>query len=216
MRNVITPDFAPDNHEYRVNNIRKASVTEIIGEFIEVQLFGGIFYIHVADGVAISEEVMKRAQDFGRAIHKVGYHLLMGHNLAWDSLHPTLLPTTKQLASWVEKYSPAIVLCEQPLYSTKYDFCGTPDLICWLKIAGKIVLCIVDFKTGLYEMAGPQTAAYEQLYREYSGYRGIIQRWVLYLPKDGGEYVFAPLRRRDDFQYFIYRKAQYDWLQKAA
>jgi hypothetical protein len=216
MRSATVPDFSPESHEYRVNGILKPSVTQIIGEFVKVQLFGGVFYVHVTDGVAIPEEVMKEAQDFGRAQHKIAYHILMGNNIAWASLNPVLVPTANQFIAWMQKYSPAVVVCEQPMYSTRYDYVGTPDLVCWIRIGGKVKLFLIDFKTGLYEMAGPQTAAYEQLYREYSGYKGIIERWVLHLPKDGSSYVFAPLRRRDDMQYFLYRKAQHDWLQKAA
>lgn len=214
MRSVVTPDFSPANHEYRVNGIRKASVTEIIGEFVKVQLFGGVFYVHVTDGVAIPEEVMKEAQDFGRAQHKIAYHILMGNNIAWASLNPILVPTANQIAAWVDKNKPSIVACEQPMYSSRYDFTGTPDFVGWLR--GNRHLSIVDFKTGLYDMAGPQLAAYEHLYREYSGYKGIIDRYVLHLPKDGSNYVFVPMTRRDDFSFFLYRKAQHDWLKKAA
>lgn len=208
----IIPEFTAENHQYTVAGIRKASVTRIIGEWIEVKLYGDTVFVHITSGTVIPGDIMLRAGDYGRAVHKIAFHLFNGHSIAWDQLNPILLPAAKQLSLFIERYAPSIVSCEQPMYSAKYDYVGTGDLYCWIK--NHKTLDLIDIKTGGYDMAGPQTAAYEQLYREYSGYTKPITRWVLHLPKDGSDFLFLPLNRRDDFQYFLHKKAQYDWLNK--
>jgi hypothetical protein len=64
-------------------------------------------------------------------------------------------------------------------------------------------------------LVGPQVASYEQLVHE-NEYKGMIDRWKLQIPKDGGDYEFTPLKRRDDWSFFYYQLQSKNWMQRAA
>jgi hypothetical protein len=113
------------------------------------------------------------------------------------------------LELWIDRERPEVLLCEEPLYSQRYDFAGTADLV----IKRKKGIRVVDLKTtDLAQFTGPQTSAYEQLYRENTGYKGMADRYVLYLPKDGSEYHYRELTNRNDFQYFLAKLYAYNYL----
>jgi hypothetical protein len=93
----------------------------------------------------------------------------------------------------------------------KYGYAGMLDLFAKLKGYKRPVLC--DIKTGLSHLIGPQTASYENLIHE-NEYKGMIERWKLQIPKDGSDYEFTPLKRRDDWSMFFYRLQTLNWIQR--
>jgi hypothetical protein len=201
-------------HQYTVNGFPKVSVTQCLGEYIKIEAYGTTYYVHTPSSTVIDAFVMERAAAFGRSVHKGAYYLLTGKGLKWSALDPALVPVLRQLENWMEKYRPKVILCEEPLYSAQHDYCGTPDLVCELR--GFRHLCIPDLKTtGLTMTVGPQTAGYEALYRENYGYKGMIDRFKLVLPKDGSDYRFEQLTGRNDFNYFLWKLNSYNWLRAA-
>jgi len=202
-----------ENHVYHLGTEILPGTTQILGEYIRTELYGEVWWVHTPTGAAIADHIMQRAAEIGTAIHKIAFYVFTGAGIDIKSLSPTLLAPYEQIFKFVQQYKPQVILCEVPLHSQKYRYAGTLDLFAKLKGFRKPVL--VDIKTGMSHLVGPQTASYEHLVHE-NKYRGNIERTLLRIPKDGSEYTFTPLRRRDDWNYFYYRLQNYNWLQKAA
>ncbi len=204
--------FDPDTHIYRWNGRPVSSVTQVLKEWQEVDIYGTTYFVNVHTGRAISAETFRNAGAFGRAVHTGAFHILMSGGLNWNKLHPSLLEPLRQFEKWARDYKVDMVAVEKPLYSGLYGYAGTPDIICR---ANTYKLLVCDIKTGGYDLVGPQTAAYEQLYRESERYRGHIGRALLYLPKDGGPYQFKALTKTQDWAFFKVKLYEAKW-RKAA
>lgn len=184
----ITLDEA--SHVYHVDGVQKPSVTEILNEWVLVDGWYVNIYRKNSDGTPqrIPQGVFEDAGDFGRATHKAAA-FTMG-NKSFNK-PPAISHAMDELERWMSDYKVDYEVFEMLGYSSKLDICGTLDLTCHM---GYKTLNLVDYKTATHApTVGPQTWAYEQIYREMTGYRGIIKRWVLYLPKKDGEYKFVEL-----------------------
>jgi hypothetical protein len=191
------PVFDEQSHTYRHPKTGSIlpGVTSVLGEFVYIDALD----LYVAlDGHTIPGEIMRNAADLGTAVHKaLQYALTVGPD---GFVYPDeIAPMVQQIDAWRQDYQPEILAVEMPLYSERYLFAGTLDLIC--RIGGG--LCLVDAKTGQGLLTGPQTAAYESLYREDTGYKGTMARYKLRLPKDGGKYQFIlQPDATNDWNYF--------------
>jgi hypothetical protein len=190
-------------HIYKLDDKTVPGVTSVISEFIPFSYRGEDLYLHTLTGSVITKEIMDNASEIGSAIHKGMFYLLTGQGLNWDSLNPVLKPALKQGEQWIKDYSPQWELCEKSLYSNRYDYAGTLDFFGVVQGLKKGHKALIDHATGMYGGKGQQTAAYETLVREETGFRGIIDRFVLQLPRDGGDYKFVPMTDKTDFQRFL-------------
>ena len=184
-----------DSHIYTVQTEErgpftvKPSVTEILNEWILVDGWYVNIYSDPKNPTKIPRDVFEDAGDFGRAVHKAAKFVMQGKQI---TLPHEIAHAICELERWMSDYKIEPVHYEMLGYSKKLDVCGTLDLVCRM---GYQVLNLPDYKTAAHApTVGPQTWAYEQIYREMTGYRGIIKRWVLYLPKKDGEYKFIELR----------------------
>lgn len=201
--------FDEIGHIYKYKGTVIPSVTQVLGGWLRVK-FGRTFYINSVDGTTVDAETFEDAQDFGTAIHCACKILLTG-DLAWNVLDQALVASLREFEKWIEDYRIKPILVEHPLYSAVHRYAGTPDLICESGAFKGTLL--IDFKTGIKSpFTGPQTAAYEMLYREFSGYRGQIRRFELTLPKDGGPYKMQPLTGINDNAFFLSKLFQYNFL----
>jgi hypothetical protein len=191
------PLFNADNHTYTTTDGRKlVGVTTVLGEYRRVSYAGREFYVDQAGNV-IDADVMRNAADFGSAVHKcLEYALTVGPN--GFSYPDVIAPCVDQIWKWVQDYNPGVLSVEEQLYSERYMVAGTLDIMC--RINGR--LCLVDAKTGDGKMTGPQTAAYEVLWREDTGSKEPIDRYLLRLPRDGGDYKFKALTNPQDWNFF--------------
>ena len=205
-------EFNSDNHVYRRNGQIIPSVTQILGGWWEVEISGRDYYLNVLTGSIIAADKMKTAADHGTAVHKACWLILKhGHDgLDWGVLDPELIHPLQQLEKWQEDWKPTVILLEQPMYSDKYGYAGTPDIVA-LILNQATIPAVIDIKTGAYDMAGPQVAAYEQLFKEHDKFRGTVRRYVLHLPKTGS-YKFVPLTDKRDWDFFRSRLFQYNYL----
>ena len=103
------------------------------------------------------------------------------------------------------------IYAESPMYSEKYGFAGTPDIVCEIN-NDKNVVVVVDIKTGLHSFAAPQLYVYEILFREHSKCRKSINKYVLYLPKNGGAYQFKKVVDTNALNFFYARLSQWNYL----
>lgn len=195
--------FTEEGHRYEWNGQPVPSVTTILGEFITI----GVVYISTFTGARILAENMERARDFGIAVHKM-IALDIAGELDEDALDPALAAVLSQWHRLCCMVRPEIIMSETPVYCSAHNYAGTPDIVC--KIKG--ILSIIDCKTGLMGMCGPQTAGYELPVREHLKTRARFDRYGLHLPKDGGQYKLVKYSDRNDAAFFMSRLFQHNYL----
>jgi len=204
--------FDEVKHEYKWDGIVVPSVTQIIGEWLELPQFN--IYVNKNTGKTIPSDVMENAADFGTAIHRA-IKLLINDNLDWDSLNESLKKPLQSFLRWWEQdrnslkhifsvfdfktgnsdnvgpqlagYIPLIqdndlrgvggqFKCEIPLYSEKYGYAGTPDLI-------------LNYKKSV-----------------------IPRRYVLKIPKNGDRCKAIEITGSNDWIYFKAKLTEYNYL----
>ena len=193
------------NHQYSENGVHVPGVTSILGEWIKAEWYGQTFYVHARTGFTLSESRIKELASIGTAIHRGMLFMLTGQGLNWDRLNPVLVAPLRQGEKWIQENKPTVIIAEKPLYSKRYGYAGTLDLFCATNKTKKGHRMLIDIKSGMFDSAGPQTAAYEVLAREETGFKGIIDRFVLRLPKDGSEGGMVALTDKTDLQYFLHK-----------
>lgn len=206
-------EFRPQTHEYLWSGTPCPSVTQVLGEFVKIERGEYSYYVSTFNGNAINADLFDAAADHGSAIHSAA-RIILSHGpdaLDWETLHVDLVATLKQFVAWADAtVCPGPGIVEQPMYSPKLNVAGTPDFI---YPAWKNKTQIFDFKTGAFDLAGPQLAAYEAIYRDYAGVRinHRIERYVLHLPKDGSRYKVIPMKDPTDIHYFKAKLYAYSW-----
>jgi len=112
--------------------------------------------------------------NFGSAFHKIPEIVLNGGNPKYPE---SMKPWVENFYQFLEKYPVKPLydqngkpLIEYPVYSVKYKYAGTIDLVAWLDST----IYLIDWKTSSsYQKSySLQTAAYEQAFREV--FEGVI------------------------------------------
>lgn len=189
--------FDEESHTYYWNGTKVPGVTTILADFIQVMILDTPFHIGRNSGAVIPSQIMNAAAAKGTDIHK-GCELIANGGIDWDALDGAYVGPLREFEKWMEDYKPTIMFTEASFYSERYGYAGTIDIVA--QIGGK--LCFIDIKTGASDSVGPQLAAYDVGWREHNKYRGITQRWALWIPKDGSKYRFERLTGEQDFDYF--------------
>ena len=189
--------FDEETHTYRWNGIKVPGVTSVLADYIRTTAGGNQYHVCRHTGTAIPTDIMEDAADKGKDIH-LACQLTIQGGLDWDALDLCYMGPVKQFEAWMKQYQPQILFTEMPVYSVRYGYAGTIDIIA--AIDRKVA--VVDIKTGASSSVGPQTAAYGQAYAEQEKYRGTVERWVLWLPKNGDPFKFEKITNRQDFDYF--------------
>ena len=126
----------------------------------------------------VNEDVMRRAQAFGTAVH-VATELWDKGVLDIETVDPELIPYLNGWKQFVEDYKITINPgeMEKRFESKKYGFSGTPDR--WPEIAGKITVIDIKSSSSMYVATAIQTMLYQILLEEH----GIKpkQRWGVQL-----------------------------------
>lgn len=192
------------------------SVTQIIQSLIRFEMFGDVFYYDRVSGQVLKGDMVENAGRIGTAIHKGCFYLITGQGLNWNSLNPILVEPLHQFEKWVKDWNPTLIIAEKSMMSKKWEYAGTPDIICTLPAFPKAIVQ-VDIKTGDYQWADVQLAAYEMLYRENYKYMGVVKNYVLFLPKDGSNYEFVHINEKDtreNWRHFTARLSEHRFMQK--
>lgn len=203
--------FDEKTHTYFVDGKRVPGFTEIMNQWVK----NGTVYVNTLNGQLVPANIMEPAQDHGSTVHRASHLLLTGKKLKWAKLHTDLVNPLKQLLQWKKDYKPKFLYIEQPLYSKKYDICGTSDIICRLRIKKGLYIVIIELKTGDYDIAPTQLCVYTTMYKEWEPYRGHVLRYILHLPKQGG-YNFVEDSEPFDYGwgFFMSRRYQYNYLNR--
>jgi|GEM_PF-700026 hypothetical protein len=217
MKQPDAVTLEPVTHTYTDSDGKKyPSVTQVIQSLVRFEMFGSTFYLDRVSGQVFNGDIVENTGKIGKAIHKGCFYLITGQGLNWDSLNPVLVEPLRQFEKWMQEWNPTLIMAEKGMLSKKYSYAGTPDIICTLPAFPKCVVQ-VDIKTGGYQWADVQLAAYEMLYRENYKYMGAVKNYVLSLQKDSNNYNFIPIDEkytRENWRYFTNKLAEYKFIQK--
>lgn len=159
--------------------------------------------------------VMEEAADIGTTVHD-GIKAMNIGGLPDDPL-PLVLDMLHTYGNWAQANIEEILHVEEPVYSHRYQFAGTPDLIC--KMRGDERLCLIDFKTskGIWpemelQLAGYSIAICEEHTEKYQDMRRLIVRFDKENPKKIQIKEYEGTVRADNA--FLYAHALYKFLRK--
>lgn len=133
--------FDPDGHRYFIHDREVPSVTGIINEVLQIKYFGA------------TEWHMER----GRAIHRCAELIANGKDFDCDE---QITGQVAAIREFFRLHKPSIRAVEQQVYSERYMYGGTFDLLCVmnLPVQGHLTLC--DYKSSLSGTEPLQLAGY--------------------------------------------------------
>lgn len=197
----ITLMFNETGHRYTVNGTSKVGVTSILGiinkpALIQWAVNEGVAFLkdNLKAGVAYDElelnnllETAKKAHrvrkteaaDFGTLAHSWIEKYIKGENP--DPLvNKNLQSAINVFLKWVKDNNVKFISSEQPVYSKKYDYCGTFDFMC--EIDGKRFIGDLKTSKGIYGEYHMQLAAYRYAVEEETG-KEIDGCFIVRIPK---------------------------------
>lgn len=139
-------DFDPDTHTYRVQGAVKPSVTQILKPLCGYEW--------------VSQEVLERKGDIGRATHKAVELWLSPEGLDETSLHESVRPYFDAYRRFHDAVKPEILATEQQVYHETMGYCGTLDLEAFM--FGELSMPDIKTVAQMGPVVGIQTAAYSQ------------------------------------------------------
>lgn len=189
--------FDNQRHEYRLNGTPVPSVTRIIS--------------NVTDDMILNSSFI-RAGVRGTAVHKICEDLNNGLKVNIKALGEDIKAYVDGYVSWRAKETHDIIASELRVYSEKYRFAGTVDIIAKNRKTGK--LSIMDIKTSavVSPTTALQLAAYEHCYREIFNIKSPVKidRAVIWLTGDG-EYTIGHYKDPTDWNIFLSHLAVCNW-----
>ena len=161
--------FKEETHEYFVKNIRVPSVSEIlrVGGFTEEMPW----------------KAAKVKAVLGTYVHHAA-RLYLDNNLDEATVVDDVAEYFAGVKQFLDKEcadKSCVIVKERPLYSTRWGFAGTCDLV----ILKKKKYILIDYKTSneIYPATALQLAAYATLIEENLGIK-ISERWVAHIGRN--------------------------------
>lgn len=172
----------------------------------------------LTDFSRVDPDVLERARQEGVHVHKMVELDCMG-DLDVSTLPEWMTGHYQALQKFQADTGFQVVSSEQKLYSQKFDFAGTPDIIGDVPKLPKVKgIALIDVKRSLY--AGPaigiQTAAYLEAWNEQAPKSLRVpkqNRFALQLRPDG-QYRLTPFADPGDFAMFLACLTQLRWKEK--
>jgi len=151
-----------------------------------------------------SDKVGMEAADKGTRVHRRLERILQGQK--FKRTPKELKPYIDAFYNWKEEVQPKGMIPEIFVYSNKYGYAGTADLICAIDNE----MWLVDFKTSkaIYDEYGLQVRAYGYAFEEMTGTKvrtGVLQ---LGLPTKKG-WKFR--EKKEPLNVFLAHKKIFDW-----
>jgi len=129
------------------------------GDFAEGVEVPGVSRILEAVGIIqLNPFHSEQGRENGANLH-LCIELLNEGTLDWDSVDPLILPRLEKYATWMDERDFRPLVIEQPLYSPKYEYAGTPDV--FGKLGQDFV--VIDIKSG---PVAPHEALKLEAYRQ--------------------------------------------------
>ena len=151
-----------------------------------------------------SDRIGSEAAEKGTRVHRRLEKILDGYK--YKTTPKELKPYIKGFNNWLEEYAPEDMYPEVFVYSTKYGYAGTADLICTINDE----LWLIDFKTSkaIYDEYGLQIRAYGYAYEEMTGNK--VRTAVLQLGLDTKKgWKFR--EKKEPMDVFLAHKKIFDW-----
>jgi hypothetical protein len=189
--------FDAESHSYFWNGVKAPGVTSILQEWVHVTVGTERYHVNRFSGVAIPSWKMEEASAKGKDIH-LGAQLILQGGIDWEGLAEEYVAPLRQFEKWLAECQPNVLYTETAFYHPKLGYAGTIDIIAEIRKA----LAFIDIKTGASDTVGPQVAAYERGWCAENRYLGRVERYTLWLPKDGSSYNFEKLNNPLDFDFF--------------
>ena len=187
------------HYRHKTDGYRVPSVTTIIPDGYE----------------GAPDDQMQEAQERGRFIHEASVLLDQG-NLDWSSVpekwHGYLHGWGKAVEEMKLHFDH--LWTERPTLSKRLGFGGTPARVATSD--KRLTPTVIDIKSGesagskIKAIWGLQAAGYEILYREITGHKGRVDRYVIQVTKDG-RYNPVPLDDPGDLAAFKSACAFHKW-----
>ena len=182
-KRVIT--FDPDTHQYFIDGLEALSVTTVFER------------IGLDDFSKVDPGVLKRATEFGHAVHRMIYLYNQGR-LEKSTLSPDLLPYLEGWERLLKEHDVVILDSEKIVYSRRWWYCGTLDIDCLFD--GDHAL--IDLKSGQVRKTVPmQTASYQNAHNEMFPSNKITRRYCVQLVEKG--YRLIPHTDATDLKDFL-------------
>jgi len=182
-------EFDKASHTYRWNGTVVPSVTQVLAPFTDLSM------IHSA--------VLERKRLIGQWVHE-GIELDLRDDLDEDTIDDSWLGYFQGWRKFRTESGFVIEEAEQRVFSKKYNYAGTLDLLGALPKIGQV---LIDTKctATMYPSVGPQTAAYAEA-------RGVpkAKRYALQL-KPAGTYELHPCADRGDLGVFMAALTLHNW-----
>jgi hypothetical protein len=159
--------YNDEKHEYKIDGVIVSSVTGAIGVWVRV----GAYACNTITGAIIPIDRFNAASDHGEAVHKIAELYFNGLSVDEKELHAELVPSYTALKVFRDKYRVRPVLVEQNMFSEKFEYGGTPDLVAFIRNpqTGADELAGIDFKTSKVNLGIlGQLAAYDNLIQEHA------------------------------------------------
>jgi hypothetical protein len=182
MKYIITLD--EKNHIYQINGKVVPSVSQILDTFFPFK----------GNGL-----IAERASQFGRAVHEA-IKLDIQYILDYKTLDDNLKPYLEQFK---RLNFDNFILSETPLYSKKYNFAGTPDLL--------VPNSVIEIKTGQsHPKYRLQASAYLHLWNCNNPKNKFKEALVVYL--DGSDNPPQIIKStKQDFTAFLNCLNLFNW-----
>jgi ATP-dependent exoDNAse (exonuclease V) beta subunit len=183
--------FNAERHEYRWNGQIVPSVTQVLDL--------------LSDYSMVPLAILERKKQIGQALH-AAIELDLNGELDYDTIHPVWEGYFIGWQKFISQSGFVVESNEQKIFSEKYRFAGTLDLVGQLNNES----VLIDAKTTaiLMPTVGPQTAAYAEGIKKPR-----IKRYALQLSPDG-KYNLEPCTDKNDWAIFQAALTLWYWRQK--
>ena len=184
--------FDPDGHRYYLGEQRLPSVTEVLEP---LQLLDGI-----------PPAVLEAARIRGQHVH-TACHLMVHKQLEWATLDPQLVGYVAAAQKMIAECEVKVLVSEHRMADAGLKIAGTLDILGIMRRH----TCLFDWKSTetMPRTAGPQTAAYDHLYRRTFGGRP-MKRYGVQLKADG-TYKLYPYEDPRDMTWFTSALNLWHW-----
>ena len=178
-------DFDARTHTYRFHGRQVPNVTSIMQPWSPFLL--------------VEEEVLEAARVFGTAVHDAIHADNIGE-LDDSTLTPDVLACVNSWRELLDDLRASPIYSELRVYSRSLDYAGTLDTIVALK--GTKEPRLFDVKTGstVPKTVGPQTAAYNEAFKEMMQRGRGMRRYCAHIQTD--KYRLIPLKDPRDWDVF--------------
>ena len=151
------------------------------------------------------------AKNRGTTVHSIVEAYKNGHPIDLDSIPTQFRGYAKGFNKWVNDNKVEVVSKEKTVFSHKYGYAGTYDLVC--KLNGTDDIWLIDVKTGkaIYDEVELQLSAYKQALSE----EGInVTRMGVILLTEDGDPEWKEKTEKYDIGSFLNAKGLWEWKNK--